>query len=80
MIHWISIDEQIPEQGEEVLYCCLIDDGSGQAYFTDVRLGFYDGHKTKGDAIVMDSYESEDGDWYPCTHWMPLPQPPEISK
>lgn len=68
---WIYYKDQLPEIGKPVLFCCQIED-----YFTDVEVGWYTGHKTAGNAIVMEYDDSDD--WYPCTHWMPLPNPPEI--
>lgn len=69
MTRWIPITEQLPEQLKDVLFCCLIDDE-----FTHVDLGQYRGAKTHGDAIVMEMYAS---DWSPCSHWMPIPEPPQ---
>lgn len=64
---WISIKDRLPKQDEPVLYCCWIDD-----HFTDTRCGSWDGGYTIGKTLVMvqDGY---DPSWYPCSHWMPLP-------
>jgi hypothetical protein len=69
MSNWISITDKLPTINEFVLFCCYIEEYG----FGDVDLGWYEGHKTNGDAIVM---ETHDG-WYPCTHWMALPLVPE---
>jgi hypothetical protein len=69
MMRWIPISEQLPEMGKDVLFCCLADDE-----FSRVEVGQYHGGKTHGDAIVMDI---ELHDWAPCSHWMPIPDPPE---
>lgn len=71
-MQWIDIADQLPEIGKPVLFCCHIED-----YFTDVALGWYEGQKTKGRAIVMEMLEDK-SDWYPCTHWMHLPPTPEV--
>ena len=65
---WISIAERLPPLREDVLFCCEID-----GEFTRVDLGQYGGEKTYGEAVVMDLSEY---DWSPCSHWMPLPDPP----
>jgi hypothetical protein len=74
---WTHYKDELPPRGyEEVLYCCWMDD-----YFTDVRVGWYEGKRTLGDAIAMESVAASEGvdrDWAPCTHWMPLPPKPEI--
>ena len=71
MSNWIPITEKLPKEHEFVLFCCYIED---EEAFGDVEFGWYEGHKTEGDAIAM---ETHDG-WYPCTHWMPLPETPKV--
>jgi hypothetical protein len=73
MNNWISITEKLPTLYEPVLFCCYIE-GCG---FGDVEFGWYEGDKTNGVAIVMET--TSDG-WSPCTHWMPLPETPEAPK
>jgi hypothetical protein len=65
MSQWISIDDELPKQGERVLF--YLDDP-----LTEVSLGWWEGKWTHGKAIVME-YGDDDGDWLPCSHWMPLP-------
>ncbi len=67
--NWTDIAEKLPEQNQEVLFCCEID-----GEFTSVSLGWYTGVKTLGRAIVMET--DRDDDWRPCTHWMALPDVP----
>jgi hypothetical protein len=71
MNNWIHISDKLPPINEFVLFCCHIDKHG----FGDVELGWYEGHKTEGDAIAM---ETSSNGWYPCTHWMPLPELPEV--
>ena len=71
---WIHIDDQLPETNTDVLFTCMYED---EGYCSDVQLGWYEGAKTLGDAIVMET-STDKHDWYPCTHWMPLPKTPEI--
>ena len=68
---WISIAERMPEMGELVLFVCDIN-----GEWTEPETGRWTGKKTKGVAIVMDY--GDDPDWYPCSHWMPLPSLPRF--
>lgn len=72
MMRWITIDQQLPPVGGCVLFCCFF--GKDDVYNTTVGMGYYQGQKTEGDAIAM---ETQEGDWEPCTHWMPLPPTPD---
>ena len=81
MTEWISIDVRLPDKFQEVLFCCFMEDVPGSPYFTDVSVGWYEGQRTLGDAIAMETLAASEGldrDWSPCTHWMPLPKTPEI--
>jgi len=62
---WISIIERLPQEGERVLF--YLDDP-----LTEVNLGWWEGQWTDGKAIVME-YGDINDDWFPCSHWMPLP-------
>lgn len=75
-MNWIHIHDQLPETNTDVLFTCMYED---EGYCSDVQLGWYEGVKTLGDAIVMET-STDKHDWYPCTHWMPLPKTPEIPK
>ena len=68
MSKWISIEDQMPEQGKRVMFVCVLDSDT----IHEPEIGEWTGERTRGDAIVMD-YGEED-DWYPCTHWMELPE------
>ena len=71
---WIHITEQLPKINQTVLFTCYQDDSR---CFHEIQLGWYIGGKTLGGAIAI---ETGDDDWSPCTHWMPLPQLPEVPK
>jgi len=68
-IKWTTIAEEYPPLGEDVWFCCRIDDA-----FTRVDKGRYKGNKTFGDALVMEAAD----DWSPCSHWMQLPPTPDL--
>jgi len=72
-MEWTSINDELPPLKEDVLFCCQIDDT-----FTFISIGQYCGHKTEGNAVVMDANDSDD--WEPCSHWMPLPKQPKHHK
>lgn len=75
---WTNIEDATPPVGEVVLFCCQVDDGhpSG-SYFTEVQTGIWEGAHTEGNAIAIET-GSHVYDWYPCTHWMPLPAAPRL--
>jgi len=68
---WVSVADQEPPKGEEVIFTALID-----GEFTDMLIGAWEGEYTQGDGLVMVT-EDED-DWLSCTHWQPTPEPPLI--
>ncbi len=70
---WISIDDATPPEGEEVLFCCQIDDD-----FMEVNLGVYRGSHSLGNALVMELSDTVCDDWAPCTHWMHKPATPRL--
>ena len=71
----IPIAQKLPPIDEDVIFDALIE---GQ--WMGHEMGRWTGKYTENpDAIVMD-YGDEDGDWYPCTHWHPLPPRPEIKE
>ena len=70
---WISVDDRLPEDGDVVLefgtWCGEID---GKCEFPVIEVC----------SIYNGMYECS-GDYYSCwledvTHWMPLPNPPEV--
>jgi len=69
---WIRITERLPTIEEDVLFCAEID-----GVFGDIHLGWYEGSKTAGDSIAMETVPGDPGWWFPCTHWMPLPEKPK---
>jgi hypothetical protein len=67
---WVPVGQRLPPTDVEVLLTCEIDGD-----FSDVSIGTSTGRMNDiGTAVVMDL--DGDGDWVPCTHWMPKPLPP----
>jgi hypothetical protein len=65
---WIPVEERLPEHGEEVL-----------AYFPPQP---YCPNPIVGEAVHVGkgNWSTEHGGWFHVTHWMPLPEPPEVTK
>ena len=74
VLRWISVFDELPPLDKRVVFCCYPDKRTGCG---DIYIGIYEGSKTKGKAVVMETSEDR-WDWLPCTHWMPLPKPPEF--
>jgi len=74
VMRWVPIEDALPEINRRVLFCCLDEDGVN---FSDVELGWYEGVKTLGEAIAMETVHDDKSWWFPCTHWMPLPDVPQ---
>lgn len=66
MSEWISVDEKMPENNDEVLI-----HEYGNVYYGNYINGKF----------ITQAYSSmgESDDWiyYHATHWMPLPEPPK---
>jgi hypothetical protein len=68
---WTHYTDELPPLKEDVLFCYEDENGD----FQEVRLGWYEGEKTMGSAIAMETMTGSPA-WYPCTHWMRLPKLP----
>lgn len=67
---WISVEERLPEPYHTVLVCKRHLDAPDCYMTTDFRTPLY------GDTVV---WASELKTWKSgVTHWMPLPEPPEV--
>lgn len=64
LTRWISVDDRLPEMGERVMVCHAVDGWVG----TGAR-------KLTGAYLHWDEDGEELND---PTHWMPLPEPPEV--
>ena len=73
MSNWINVLDQAPEVGQQVAFTAYVE-----GCYSDIEIGKWTGGKTMGDAIVMDYGEADD--WYPCTHWLALPELPIIEE
>jgi len=64
MSEWISVEERLPEENEQVLMCAI--NFVGEAYIN------YD------EKWMRFGFEIEDFLQATVTHWMPMPEPPEV--
>lgn len=71
-MEWIAIKDRLPEIDQQVLFCAFLYEG-----FTDVEIGWYEGGKTDSDLGDI-AIETAWG-WFPCTHWMPVPDKPKAT-
>ena len=74
---WISVTDRLPPVDEKVLYTCFIDGISPSDYFTEVNAGYWDGKARNLPGNLAMKYD-DSNDWEPCSHWMPLPAPPNM--
>jgi hypothetical protein len=63
---WIPVSERLPENGGESILIFGVYDNAPSVWFCRYVFGF----------IPYD--DLTDMDYFNVTHWMPLPQPPEI--
>ena len=70
---WISIVDELPVKGQEVIFTCLVDGA-----FSATTSGWWNGERTMSQHLVMEWGDSDD--WQPCSHWMPLPDTPDDGK
>lgn len=70
MSDWISVEDKLPEFDEPVL---LWSTG-----FTSAAYGRLDNVNKKGNAFKWVTFQAVDYTDYEITHWMSLPNPPEV--
>lgn len=63
---WISVEDRLPNKGQNVISCIVSIDGSWKHVGCDIYFG--DGKF----AMIMPNEHEE----MKVTHWMPLPEPP----
>ena len=68
MTDWISVDDRLPEDGEEVIILCYGSEPKGGYYIDEYTNHIY---WSRGDSDGERCYDFTD-----ITHWMPLPEPP----
>jgi len=66
MDEWINVNKQPPPNGVPVLIYTIVD------YEFKILLHTFDEYKDMRCNFVTESYISNQ-----CSHWMPLPNPPE---
>jgi hypothetical protein len=65
---WIYVNNDVPFTGQEILFCSL---GENRVPTT---FGIY-----LGDKFSSHRFYSHDNKSYNATHWMSLPEPPEVN-
>jgi hypothetical protein len=63
---WIPVTERLPDRGERVLFCDNIFVAEG---YLDITGAWH-----RYDGIIVDLFDIK------VTHWMSLPDPPEVTK
>lgn len=73
---WISIKDGLPEKSGNVLVCVKLDYADGARY---VQMCHYSAYKKQ-----FGCFDTLESNGFPqfgvVTHWMPLPEPPEVYK
>ena len=68
MGEWILTSERLPEDGEEVLFC----------HTGSVKFGKFTEHESYWTHATGCFIEAIYREKFWATHWMPLPEPPEV--
>lgn len=71
IMHWIDVKDRLPEKMQKILFCCI-----QEGYLINIYMGYLcdDGW----DIYLPYSSFKLRGDICPVTHWMELPDYPEI--
>lgn len=78
MDDWVSVEDRMPDPGEEVLVFAVSNDGYRSATIEKAEWGYTMRHLNK-----FSTYVDWKSPWpyffknYTITHWMPLPDPPQ---
>ena len=75
---WISVEEKLPELGKPVL--CAVRNPAPSIRFYAVEIYYLFSKDNKGDFTFHGGDNSEEGFTHFVTHWMELPELPEIPK
>jgi hypothetical protein len=70
MLRWIAVEEQWPKHGSDVLVAYK----AGQ--YDLLGVGEFDGTTVNDDGVTVPYFKGIGG--FEVTHWMPLPEPPEM--
>ncbi len=72
MSEWISVEDQMPTEGQDVL-CCFSRGFAGVGFLV---AGRFEGYGEAGELIGWASCETEESVRVKITHWTPIPPPP----
>ncbi|MDX8383427.1 MAG: DUF551 domain-containing protein [Ghiorsea sp.] len=71
MSEWISVDDRMPEDNQDVAFIAIFDEGNTHDYLNGRRLG----GRYRSGKFGGFSFPSHSG--ILASHWMPLPSPPK---
>ena len=73
MTDWISVEERLPAQSGNYLICFRCRGSDAEEVYVSSTFCYAEGESPRWDAQVI-------RDDIKITHWMPLPEPPEVNK
>jgi hypothetical protein len=75
---WISVDDRMPPDGDEVLVCVNYDDGSAPYVMVDRWVMNREDPLGMGGRTIETGFDWDNNDPLDVTHWMPLPAAPSV--
>ena len=75
-VEWISVEERLPEPNEE----CLVSARVGDRVVIDLGeiVRYWNGRTNEYGFMWMITNDWDEGEGCKITHWMPLPEPPQM--
>lgn len=68
---WISVDDELPDEGDEVLGVAVLQSKSGGNTYGAISIVFWDATKKRFRLVETERYDT-----VTITHWVPLPPLP----
>ena len=78
MTNWVSIEDQLPEDGRWYLVAAKTETPEGGKQVTTMAFLSFD--IDIGQPIWLSHNDKKSGEWDNVTHWMILPSPPKKEK
>ncbi len=76
---WVSTDDRMPDDGQEVLVCVNYSDGSGPHIMLDRWAMGREDPLGLGGPTIETGFTWDNNDPLDVTHWMPLPPAPDAA-